>query len=282
MILIADSGSTKCDWILYNNQETNPTKISTKGLNPAVLNKKDFLKIVSSSKALNKVKDQVKEIKFFGAGCGSQDNQQKVNLILESYFENATCITKEDTMAAVIATTKSPAVVCILGTGSNCCYFDGQHIHMKTPALGYLLMDEASGNYYGKELLKSYYYSKMPKELAALFNTEYALKEGDVLKGLYQSKRPNKYLASFAPFLFKYQEHKFIQELLLNGFRTFVDHHVLKHREALKHVPVHFVGSIAFYGQKLIKQVLAERGITGGLFIKSPVDHIVEHKINIH
>ena len=282
MILVADSGSTKCDWILYNNKESNPLKIRTKGLNPAVLNKKNFLKIVASSKELESIKDRVQEIKFFGAGCGSKTNQQKVNEILTSYFTNAKCTTKEDTMAAVLATTKEPAVVCILGTGSNCCYFDGQNIHMKTPALGYLLMDEASGNYFGKELLKSYYYLTMPKELASLFNTEYSLNEKDVLKGLYQSKRPNKYLAGFAPFLFKYQEHKFINDLLLNSFRTFVNHHVLKHREALKHVPVHFVGSIAFYGQKQIKQVLAERGITGGVFIKNPLDHIVEHKINIH
>lgn len=282
MILIADSGSTKCDWILYNNKESNPLKIRTKGLNPAVLNKKDFLKIVASNKELDIVKEQVKEVKFFGAGCGSKSKQQQVNRMLESFFTNAKCSTKEDTMAAVLATTKKPAVVCILGTGSNCCYFDGQNIHMKTPALGYLLMDEASGNYFGKELLKSYYYLTMPKELATIFKIEYSLSEKDVLKGLYQSKRPNKYLAGFAPFLFKYQEHKFINNLLLDGFRTFVDHHVLKHREALKHVPIHFVGSIAYYGQAHIKQVLSERGITSGVFIKNPLNHIVEHKINIH
>ena len=102
MILIADSGSTKCDWILYKNKESNPLKIRTKGLNPAVLTKKYFLKIVASNKELDIVKEQVKEVKFFGAGCGSKSKQQKVNRILASFFTNAKCATKEDTMIDLV------------------------------------------------------------------------------------------------------------------------------------------------------------------------------------
>lgn len=279
MVLIADSGSTKCDWILCEKNQKEPLRIKTKGLNPAILTKKAFAKTIANTIELNEIKNQVREIQFFGAGCGTKQNQNKVNTILKSFFKNAHCVTGEDTMAAVMATTKTPAVVCILGTGSNCCYFDGKNIHLKTPAMGYILMDEGSGNYFGKMLLKSYYYHNLPKDLRALFQNDYNLKEKDVIKGLYRSKTPNKYLAGFAPFLFKYETHPYIKKMLLEGMTLFIEKHVLNHREALKHVPIHFVGSIAYYAQDYIKEVLAKKGITAGRFVKSPIDNIIKQKI---
>ena len=182
MILIADSGSTKCDWILCERSASEPIRIKTKGLNPAILTKKQFQKVISKCEDLNKFKDQITKIKFFGAGCGTKRSQKKVNTILESFFKNAKAETSEDTMAAVLATTKEPAVVCILGTGSNCCYFDGKSIHLKTPSLGYILMDEGSGNYFGKVLLQAYYYEKMPKELRLLFENQFELAEKEIIK----------------------------------------------------------------------------------------------------
>lgn len=282
MILIADSGSTKCDWILCESKDKEPIRIKTKGLNPAIITKKQFEKVISKSEELSKYKNQITNIKFFGAGCGTKRSQKKVNSILESYFENATADTSEDTMAAVMATTREPAVVCILGTGSNCCYFDGKNIHLKTPALGYILMDEGSGNYFGKMLLRAYYYEKMPKDLRTLFESEFDLKEKELIKGLYKSVTPNKYLASFAPFLFQNETHPFSQQIIYEGIKVFVENHVLKYREALKHVPIHFVGSIAYYAQDYIMEVLKERGIDSGKFIKSPIDNIIEQQVELN
>lgn len=281
MVLIADSGSTKCDWILCESIEKEPIRIKTKGLNPAIITKKQFEKVISKSEELSKYKNQVTAIRFFGAGCGTKRSQKKVNAILESYFENAIAESAEDTMAAVMATTSEPAVVCILGTGSNCCYFDGKNIHLKTPALGYILMDEGSGNYFGKMLLRAYYYEEMPKDLRVLFESEFHLKEKELIKGLYKSATPNKYLASFAPFLFQNESHPFSQQIIYEGMKVFVENHVLKYREALKHVPIHFVGSIAYYAQSYIKQVLKERGITSGKFIKSPMDTIIKQQVEL-
>lgn len=282
MVLIADSGSTKCDWILCESIEKEPIRIKTKGLNPAIITKKQFEKVISKSEELSKYKNQVTAIRFFGAGCGTKRSQKKVNAILESYFENATAETSEDTMAAVMATTTEPAVVCILGTGSNCCYFDGKNIHLKTPALGYILMDEGSGNYFGKMLLRAYYYDKMPMDLRTLFESEFDLKEKELIKGLYKSVTPNKYLASFAPFLFQHEAHPFSQKVIYEGMKVFVDNHVLKYRETLKHVPIHFVGSIAYYAQNYIKEALKERGIKSAKFIKSPIDNIIKQQIELN
>ncbi|AUS06560.1 N-acetylglucosamine kinase [Pseudotamlana carrageenivorans] len=276
MVLIADSGSTKCDWILCSDDDTKPVRIKTKGLNPAILTKKQFQKIISKSTELNKIKHAVTDVKFFGAGCGTKRNQKKVNAILSDFFPNAIAYSNEDTMAAIMATTTEPAVVCILGTGSNCCYFDGKNIHMKAPSMGYLLMDEASGNYFGKALLRAYYYETMPSDLRQAFSVDYKLKEKDVIKGLYKSARPNKYLAAFAPFLFKHENHPFIQNILKKGMDAFVENHVLRYRETLKQVPIHFVGSIAFYAQDYIKEGLRGRGIEVGMIVKSPIENIIE------
>ena len=152
MLLIADSGSTKCDWILYKNENKTPLRIRTKGLNPAILSKKELKKVISNNLDLTLYKDQVDSIHFFGAGCGTKKNQNKINKVLTSFFVKAKAISNEDIMAAVYATTNEPAVVCILGTGSNCCYYDGETVQLKTPSLGYIVMDEGSGNYFGKEL----------------------------------------------------------------------------------------------------------------------------------
>jgi N-acetylglucosamine kinase-like BadF-type ATPase len=278
MKLIADSGSTKCDWILYENSEKNPIKIKTMGLNPAILTKKQFLKIIDSSIELNHYKEQITDICFFCTGCGTKKIQNKVDNILESYFINAKSNTREDIMAAVLATTKKPAVVCILGTGSNSCYFDGKTAHLKSPAMGYILMDEGSGNYFGKELLKAYYYKQMPKELSILFEKDYDLKEKEVVKKLYRSSMPNKYLATFAQFLFKNEEHPFIEHLILKGINTFIINHITLYSEELKTVPLHFVGSIAYYAQNYIALALNQKGLMASSFIKSPIDNIIKHQ----
>ena len=278
MILIADSGSTKCDWILCENSGKAPIRIKTKGLNPAILSKKEFSEVLNKSDALNKYKDLVTNINFFGAGCGTKKIQNKVNKILEAYFQNAKSETSEDTMAAVMATTKDPAVVCILGTGSNCCYYDGKNIHLKSPALGYILMDEGSGNYFGKELLKAYYYKQMPKGLRLLFEKDYNLKEKEVVKKLYKSPTPNKYLAEFARFLFKNENHPFIKQLIMKGMNTFVKNHLTLYSQELKTVPLHFVGSIAYYAQDYIALALSKNGLKASSFIKSPIENIIKQQ----
>ena len=169
MILIAEGGSIKCDWVLLDSFKTAPKRIRTKGLNLAILKKKELKNIISENAELVACKEQVKSIYFFGAGCNTPKNKNNVHLVLNSYFNKATSLVEEDTMAAVYATTNTPAVVCILGTGSNCCFYDGVSIIKKSTSLGYIVMDEGIGNHIGKELLKRYYYRQMPENPRILF-----------------------------------------------------------------------------------------------------------------
>ena len=277
MIIVTDSGSTKCDWILYENENSEPFRIRTKGLNPAVLSKKALKKIIKENSELAKFRDDVTSIYFFGAGCGTKKNQKKVKKVLDTFFKKSNSVVKEDIMAAVWATTKEPAVVCILGTGSNCCYYDGVNVQTKIPSLGYIVMDEGSGNYFGKELLKSYYYKQMPEELRFSFEKTYNLKEKKVVEKLYQSATPNKYLADFARFLFENKEHPYFAQLINEGIEKFIDNHILQYKEELKTVPLHFVGSIAYHGRDIITAALNKKGLKATSFIRRPIDNLIDH-----
>ncbi|SNR74665.1 N-acetylglucosamine kinase [Lutibacter flavus] len=275
MFLIADSGSTKCDWVLFKSNEKEPIRFRTKGLNPSILKREALQQIISENETLLSFSNEITSIYFFGAGCNTQNSIQLIEDILSTFFTNATFIVKEDTMAAIWATTNKPAVLCILGTGSNCCFYDGKNIQSKTPSMGYLLMDEASGNYYGKELLKSYYYNQMPNELKVAFENDFLLNVNDVINNLYQSETPNKYLAEFAVFLFKYKEHDLMDRIIREGIAKFIDNQLLQFREELKTLPLYFVGSIAYYAQDYINSALKEKGIKVSGFIKRPIENVI-------
>lgn len=276
MILIGESGSTKCDWVLLDSSNMPPKRIRTKGLNPAILNKKEIKRIITSNKVLSNHSDLITSIYFFGAGCNTSKSKNNVQIVLSSCFKKSTSIVDEDTMAAVYATTKIPAVVCILGTGSNCCYFNGETINSKAPSLGFLVMDEGSGNYFGKELLKAYYYKQMPKKIRVLFEEKFNLEEKKVLKKLYQSKMPNKYLAGFATFLFENISDSFMKKTLNEGMDRFIENHILQYSKELETVPLHFVGSIAFHAKEYISNQLNKRGLIGASFVQRPIDNLIE------
>ncbi len=276
MILIADSGSTKCDWLLIQNKDSEPTKIRTSGINPSILSEEAIEGILTELMVGITTPEHIQKIYFFGAGCNNELSNAKLQKELEELFVQAQIIVKEDTMAAVWATTSEPAVVSILGTGSNCCYFNGETLEQKVPAMGYMLMDEGSGNYFGKELLRAYYFNEMPTALRVLFEVTYELDEATVIKNLYQSNTPNKYLADFAKFLFRHKEDPFCDSVIRKGIEKFVCHHILAHKEELETVPLFFVGSIAFYAQDYIRECLHSYGIKASRFVKRPMDNLIQ------
>ena len=148
MILIADGGSTKADWILLNTKGEVVLKTRTGGLNPAVFPVDLLNERIYENEDFQKIKEEVTEIYFYGAGCGTPKPTALLKSIFQSFFMNANVVVKEDTYAAAYAVTDKPGMVCILGTGSNSCYFDGENVDVRIPSLGYILMDEASGNYF--------------------------------------------------------------------------------------------------------------------------------------
>ena len=278
MIIITDSGSTKCDWIAVDENGIQLfDKIRTKGLNPAHLSPGELLGRIQENELLGIHKDEVKKIFFYGAGCGTEGPRLSLEQVLKSYFKNAEVTVAEDTLAAVYATVKNnePAVVCIMGTGSNCTYYDGVKTHQKISSLGYTLMDDASGNYYGKQLIRDYYFNRMPVNLKVSFNEKYNLDADFIKYNLYKQPNPNAYLASFAEFMFLNKDNPYIVDLIKSGFRIFAENMIMQFKDELKTVPVHFAGTIAFLSQDEIKEVASEMGFKTGNFVKRPIEGLV-------
>ncbi|WP_417444341.1 BadF/BadG/BcrA/BcrD ATPase family protein [Joostella sp.] len=278
MILVADSGSTKCDWILADKNGEQLLSSQTEGINPMALSDKAIISIIHNNKDLEPYKTLVSQIHFYGAGCGTKSADQKMKLLLENMFENASHISiKEDVVAAIHATTKKAGVICILGTGSNCCYYDGSNIIQKIPSLGYVLSDEGSGNFIGKELLRGYYHKLMPQHLVTAFEKAHNTDMNQVFQQLYHNQNPNKYLASFARFAFTHKNDPYIQDILNYTIASFIKTYLTHYHEELQQHPIHFVGSIAFYAQDIITKQLNEKGYRASTFVRKPIDRLVKY-----
>lgn len=279
MILIVDSGSTKCDWIAVDNDGKQLfEKIRTPGLNPEILKEKELDKIIRDSNELAKIKHEATHLYFYGAGCGTERPRTMLAQVLQLIFSNAIVDVQEDTMAAVRATLNhddEAAVVCIMGTGSNCSYYDGKKLHQRVKSLGYIIMDDASGNFYGKQLIRDYYYNHMPENIKVSFSSKYNMNADFIKEHLYKQPNPNAYLATFAEFMFLNKDSEYIKNLIKNGLRTFTKSMILQYKEEIKTVPVHFAGSIAYFSQEEIAEIAEEFGFKVGNFARRPIEGLL-------
>ncbi len=277
MLLFTDGGSTKCDWVVLDNNKEIILKTRTKGLNPAVLPRKVLTNRILENKALLSVAKKITRLDFYGAGCGTAAPSIILKNILQDIFVNATITVKEDTLAAVHAITKEPSIVCILGTGSNSCYYDGNKIHLAIPSLGYIIMDEASGNYYGKRLIRDYFYNRMPTELRESFKKKFDLNTDSIKRHLYKEPNPNTYLASFAEFIFANEEmNGYFYKLLSEGINNFIKSRILCYKEA-QQVPIHFIGSIAHFSKEIIEDAMKPYHLSLGKIVRRPIDGLIKY-----
>ena len=278
MILIVDSGSTKTDWISVDNDGKILFSTQTLGLNPQVLSSAILKERIINNFDLFQNREQVTHLYFYGAGCGVESPQLRIRKVFNEIFKKADISIKEDTYAAVYAASKpgEKAIVCILGTGSNCTYFDGKNIEQRVDSLGYVLMDEASGNFFGKQLIRSYYFNEMPNNLAKEFEKEYDLSPDTIKENIYRRENPNTYLASFSRFLIKHKDYSPFQEIIKNGLKRFINHQILQFENAHQ-IPIHFIGSIAFFLEKEIKDALKKDNLKMGRIVQRPIDELVTY-----
>ena len=280
MRLIVDSGSTKTDWICLNDEGQIVFETQTLGLNPQVLSDQIIEERIINNYDLYRPRKSIVKIYFYGAGCGTRPPRILLKKVLQSIFPVAEIEVYEDTFAAVYASTNSgeKSIVCILGTGSNCSYFDGAEIEQRIDSLGYILMDDGSGNYFGRQLIRDYYFKKIPSKMAAIFEETFDLSSEMIKTNLYKKPNPNTYLAKFARFLIENKENEYSQNLIKKGFDLFIRHQILQFENA-KDVPIHFIGSISFYLQDELKEVLTGLGLTAGKILKKPIEGLVEHHL---
>ncbi|NCF30790.1 MAG: N-acetylglucosamine kinase [Bacteroidetes bacterium] len=278
MIFVVDSGSTKTDWIALDDSGVILFSTQTLGLNPQVLPSAILTERIINNYDLYQNREKVSHVYFYGAGCGVESPARRIEKVFTEIFTQSNFSILEDTYAAVYAATQpnNPAIVCIMGTGSNCTYFDGKEIEQRITSLGYVLMDEASGNFYGKQLIRAYYFKTMPEALAKKFEDQYDLSPDQIKENVYRRENPNTYLAKFAKFIIEHKQVPEMKTIIEDGLQRFISHQILQFDDA-KEVPIHFIGSIAHYLKDEIDQALKKNGLRLGNVVKRPIDGLVEH-----
>ncbi len=283
MILIVDSGSTKTDWIALDNKGKELFSTQTLGLNPQMLSNEILNERIKNNFDIYKNRKSVNKLFFYGAGCGVESTQERILKVFKLIFINSEFDIKEDTYAAVYSAVDigTPSIVNIIGTGSNCSYYDGKDVIQKVQSLGYVLMDYASGNYYGKYLIRAYYFNKMPQNLREEFAKSYDLSPNTIKNKLYREENPNTYLAGFAKFLIDNKSNEYFKEIIFKGLERFIDYQILQYDDFSK-IDIHYVGSIAYYLKDEITRVGKKYNLKTGRFIQRPITGLVNyHKRNI-
>ena len=278
MILIVDSGSTKTDWIAIDNQGNKVFETQTRGLNPTMLSNEILNERIRNNFDIYNNRDKVEKIYFYSAGLGVDSTKQRILKVFKTIFKNSDYDVKEDTYAAVysVVDKEVPAIVNIIGTGSNCTYFDGNEISQKVNSLGYVLMDYASGNYYGKYLIRAYYFNKMPEKLREEFNKKFDLSANTIKENLYRKENPNTYLASFAKFIIDNKSDSYFKDIIEKGLRRFIEYQIMQF-DNYKSVDIHYVGSIGYYLKEDIIKVGKEYGLKTSKFVKKPIEGLVNY-----
>lgn len=273
-LLIADSGSTKTDWLFVQKGKVSKSS-QTAGLNPFFCDESMFKQVLNEELDLGKYKDKVEEIIFYGAGVKDASKIKFVEKQLKQHFGNIKIKAHSDMLAAAHTTCGiEKGVCCILGTGSNSAFYDGKKIMTQNPSLGYILGDEGSGTFLGKKVLQYYFYNTFDDELKEAFLNRYGNDLTAILDNIYAQPFPNRYIASFTEFLIDHRGHYMVENIIEDALILFHQKHVLKYRESWKY-PIHFVGAVAYEFRDIIKELHASYGLTTGVILKAPKDKLV-------
>jgi N-acetylglucosamine kinase-like BadF-type ATPase len=282
MIIIVESGSTKSDWVAIDGEVKKFFK--TIGLNPYFHDEQDVENAIKSTPELADLAPHVTRIYFYGAGCSAPHLNVIIQNGIERVFHQAKVTVDHDLLACAYATYQGrPQISCILGTGSNSCYYDGQTVYEEVPALGYILGDEGSGSYFGKKLIADYLYKKLPENLDRKMRSDGWTKD-KLIDFIYRKPHANVFLASFMPIIVEYKQEPYVRDLILAGFDHFIQNHVLCYKNCFD-VDVNFVGSIAYFFESELREICNKNKVRLNNIVRRPIDGLIQyhqqHLINV-
>lgn len=277
MLLIADSGSTKTDWRLVDEDGQTISYIQSKGINPYFLTEKEIASTIQQEVAPKA--GLVDRVLYYGSGCA---NPLKANQVKSALLEVFPGPFPPEVFGDMLGAARSllqdqSGIACILGTGANSCVYDGVDIIDNVPSLGYILADWGSGAVLGKDLISLILRKKMPKEILEDFNLMYQLDLRQILDNLYNKPRANTFLASFTPFMLKHVKDPSCQNIILRNFKQFFEFYVCRYVQYKSGMPVNFVGSIAYYFSDLLEISASELGISIGEIVKNPMEGLIKY-----
>ena len=278
MIILAESGSSKTDWVVINEGDVI-RRIETIGLNPYHVDERLIQRVIEDSH-LNE--HRAESIYFFGAGCSTQKKQSIVEKALSYFWPGAEIDVKHDVEGAALACYDGkPCVVGILGTGSNVCYFDGQTVVEGIPAMGFILGDEGGGSFFGSKLLSRYFQGRLSTKVEEELNARYDLSPSEVKQKLYSEARPNFYLASFMPFIYEFRELVEIADFLGKGFRHYLKYYI-QPMVSEHNAPIYLVGSVAHFFEEEIRLAAGTLDLRLDKIIRHPMDKLIEWVLREH
>ncbi len=277
MLLIAESGSTKTDWVIVK-KNGDTSSFSTTGFNPNYFPQSVLENSISEVTLLIEP-NEVSKIFFYGSGCSTPHAQSIVRTAFEVFFPGTPVDVYHDLFGAARALFgREGGIASILGTGSSSCLFSHGEIVDAVPSLGYLLADEGSGMQLGRMLLNAYFKHDLPEALHHQFTEEYSLNSGDFLNDIYTRQKPNSRISSFVPFIVHHRDHPFFVEMVTKAFRDFFEDNVLRYPSYQKY-PLGFTGSIAYLFRDVLQSVADHYGLHIRKVIKNPIDELVKFHI---
>ncbi len=275
-VLIADSGSTKADWFLLQNGKKKK-RIYTQGISPYFLLDHQIVDILQKELLKQLRGISIDEIHYYGTGCASPENVKLVKRCLRTVFPGTDIQVNHDLLGAARALCgREKGVACILGTGSNSCYFNGRRIVKNSPGIGFILGDEGSGADLGKKVVQHYLYDTFDADLMDRFRAKYNTTGFEILDAVYRGPLPNRYLADYAGFLAENRGHFMIENIIEDSFSSFIFNHVYKYRESWT-LPIHFVGSVAYGFRDMLKSVCGGYELQLGTVMKQPMDGLIRY-----
>ena len=277
MILIADSGSTKTDWCVVENGQPIQ-QISTKGINPFFQSEEEISNEIATSLLPQLKTNALDAVYFYGAGCGFPDKIAMVHRAITKHLQIKREVEVNTDMLAVAhgLCQHEAGIACIMGTGSNSCYYDGKQIVSNVSPLGFILGDEGSGAVLGKLLVGDILKNQMTPELKEKFLKQFGLTPADIIDHVYRKPFPNRFLASLSPFLAQNIDEPCIHALVLGSFKSFLKRNVMQY-ENFRNSKVHFIGSVAFYYKTILAEAAQEMNIQLGTIIKSPMEGLIKN-----
>jgi len=278
MILIADSGSTKTHWCVVSGGIIKSV-IFTDGINPFYQTDMEIIALLESQLVPKLANNDIEQIYFYGAGCSFPDKKILISRALVRFFGNAIIDIQSDLLGAARSLFQhEKGIACILGTGSNSCYYNGVDVVENVSPLGFILGDEGSGAVLGKLFVADYLKNQLPEELKEKFFAQYELTPAVIMDSVYKKPFPNRFLSKFTPFLLENIEEPSIFNLVFDSFDAFFVRNVMQY--PLEDIQVGFVGSIAHYFRNTLEIVAFERGIQVSEVVQSPMGGLVKYHTN--
>lgn len=273
MILIADSGSTKTDWRLIDD-EKKIRPFQTQGISPFFQTEEDIIILLKTEliSADNFPKEKnIEKIYFYGTGCKTEDKKQIVKNALTVCFPERFITIESDLLGAARALCGNEnGIAAILGTGSNTCVYDGQKIIENRTSSGFILGDEGSGAHIGKTLVQAFLNDELPTELSKRFTERFKLSKDDIIDAVHRKPLPNRFLASFSKFVYQNLKEQYMVDLVSHCFNQFFEKHICKYKQHTNY-KLNCVGSVAFYYSNILRAVALNKNVQIGTIVETPI-----------